>query len=323
MYEFIYLMKAVASCLVMNSHFDGIWPISALATGGSIGNCLFFVATGFLLANIKQPFATWYGKKLMRLYPAIILITAISIPFRIIFQQGIVLWGQHGIVAEFLIAANYWFLQALIFMYIPYYFIMSTNAKKYLPQIGLVVCSIYFVCYFAFKDIHVWTIEDGTRFKWIFYFGIMLIGGRYSLKIKCGEKVHSIVRSGCIAALTFVMFYGYKFLLFKFEVLMPFQFIEHVILIIFIYELFAFCLGVEPLLKSCATKWWWNPVKFISSITLEVFLVMDYTIDIFEQLAFPISLVATVAVVWGSAWLLHVIQKPISTKLSTTIGVRF
>ena len=104
---------------------------------------------------------------------------------------------------------------------------------------------------------------------------------------------------------------------------MPFQFIEHVIQIIFIYELFAFCLGVEPLLKSCATKWWWNPVKFISSITLEVFLVMDYTIDIFEQLAFPISLVATVAVVWGSAWLLHVIQKPISTKLSTTIGVRF
>lgn len=322
MYEFIYLMKAVASCLVMNSHFDGIWPISALATGGSIGNCLFFVATGFLLANIKQPFATWYGKKLMRLYPAIVLITAISIPFRMIFGNGITLWGQYGIIAEFLIAANYWFLQALIFLYIPYYFVMRTNARKHLPLIGIVVCTIYFVCYFAFKDIHVWTIEDATRFKWIFYFGIILIGGRYSQKIRDGKKVHSIVRSGITAAISFIMFYGFKFVLDKFTAIMPLQFVEHILLAIFTYEIFAFLLSIEPMLRECAIKWWWKPVKFISSITLEIFLVMDYAIEIFEKLSFPVSLVVTVIAVWSSAWILHIIQNPISKKLSGMVSER-
>ncbi len=51
MYEFINLMKAVASCLVVNSHLDGVWPISALATGGSLGNCMFFVSTGLLFGK--------------------------------------------------------------------------------------------------------------------------------------------------------------------------------------------------------------------------------------------------------------------------------
>lgn len=322
MYEFICLMKAIASCLVMNSHFDDIWPISALATGGSIGNCLFFVATGFLISNIKQPFVVWYGKKLMRLYPAIVLITAVSIPVRLICGQSIILWGQHGLIAEFLIAANYWFLQALIFIYIPYYFIMSTNGKKHLGLIGLALWIVYFVCYFAFKDIHVWTIEDSTRFKWIFYFGIMLIGGSYSQKVKNGKKIHTLVRSGVAATTSFIMFYGFKFVLNKFSMIMPLQFVEHILLTIFTYEIFAFLLGIEPLLKKSAIKWWWNPIIFLSSITLEVFLVMDYAIKIFERLSFPISLVVTVIVIWGSAWILHIIQNPISTKLSGMVRVR-
>lgn len=315
MYEFIYLMKAVASCLVMNSHFDSIYPISALATGGSIGNCLFFVSTGFVIANITQPFMAWYRKKLLRLYPAIIIISILSIPFRIALGQSITLGGQYGIIAEFLFAAHYWFLQALGFLYIPYYWIMSTNAKKYLFQIGLLICVLYFIYYFAFKNIHVWIIEDGTRFKWIFYFIIILIGGRYYQIVKCGQKVHTVTRSGITAIVTFLMFYGFKFILDKFPIAMPFQFMEHVILTIFTYEIFAFLLGLEPLLKNCSIKWWWKPIRFISSITLEVFLVMDYVIEVFENLYFPFSFGVTVTVVWGGAWLLHCVQKPINARL--------
>ena len=41
------MIKALASCLVVNSHFDGIWPIRALTTGGALCNCLFFASAGF------------------------------------------------------------------------------------------------------------------------------------------------------------------------------------------------------------------------------------------------------------------------------------
>lgn len=319
MYEFIYVMKAIASCLVMNSHFDGIWPVSALATGGAVGNCLFFSVTGFLIANIKQPFFPWYGKKLMRLYPAIFIITSISIPFRLIFEQGFAWGNKYGLLAELLLSSRYWFLQALIFLYIPYYLVMSTECKNYLPQVGCIVCLIYLVCYFAFKNIRVWTIEDGTRFKWIFYFGIMLIGAKYAKIVKDRKEFHSLARSGIMASIAFGMFYGFKFILDKFPAIMPFQLVEHIILAAFTYEIFAFFLGLEQVFKRCSTSWLWKPVRVISSITLEIFLVMDYLISVFEGMKFPLSLLLSVSSIWISAWVLHIIQQPISKKLSQMI----
>lgn len=118
------------------------------------------------------------------------------------------------------------------------------------------------------------------------------------------------------------MFYGFKFVLDKFTAIMPLQFVEHILLAIFTYEIFAFLLSIEPMLRECAIKWWWKPVKFISSITLEIFLVMDYAIEIFEKLSFPVSLLVTVIAVWSSAWILHIIQNPISKKLSGMVSER-
>ncbi len=126
MFEFINLMKAIASCLVANSHFDGIWPITALATGGSIGNCLFFSASGFLLAHIKQSFFPWYLKKLIRIYPAVWITTTLSLLWRNNITAGV-------LASEYLLLRHYWFLQALVVLYIPFYFIMKGKLRDHLP----------------------------------------------------------------------------------------------------------------------------------------------------------------------------------------------
>ncbi len=43
-------MKCIATMLVLNSHMDICYPgHEYLATGGAIGNCLFFCISGFLL----------------------------------------------------------------------------------------------------------------------------------------------------------------------------------------------------------------------------------------------------------------------------------
>ena len=54
MFEFVIYLKALATILITNSHFDTIYPISQLSMGGSIGNSIFFCVSGFCLSNIKS-----------------------------------------------------------------------------------------------------------------------------------------------------------------------------------------------------------------------------------------------------------------------------
>ena len=54
MFEFVIYLKALATILITNSHFDTIYPISQLSMGGSIGNSIFCWVSGFCLSNIKS-----------------------------------------------------------------------------------------------------------------------------------------------------------------------------------------------------------------------------------------------------------------------------
>ena len=56
MFGFIYLLKALASILITNSHMGNMYPSEFMALGGSFGNGLFFCISGFLLVNIKNGF---------------------------------------------------------------------------------------------------------------------------------------------------------------------------------------------------------------------------------------------------------------------------
>ena len=311
-FNFINLMKAVASCLVANSHFDGIWPISALATGGSLGNCLFFAASGFLLGNIKQDFVPWYLKKLVRIYPAVWIATTISLLFRSGISTG-------HLAGEYLFLFAYWFLRAIVVLYIPFYFIMKGKLRERIPIVIGCVAVFYFICYFAFMDIHIWTIEDDSCFKWIFYFAVFLLGGEYSQRVKNHRKIPGKVLSGWMTLAAFCAFYAFKFALDKVPALMPFQFIEHIFLGVFSYFMLPFMIALEPEFRKVSASKPWKAVEFISSITLEIFLVMDYVIHFAEKLSFPLSLVSAAAGIVIAAWLLHLIQTPISSRLSKLI----
>jgi len=164
----------------------------------------------------------------------------------------------------------------------------------------------YFICYFAFKDIHTWSIEDGTRFKWIFYFSFFLIGGGYRLHYDQEKKTLGAKSSLLLLIVSFIAFYGFKFVLDRKPTLMPLQFIEHAILIAFVLATLITLTVIEPKLKILSTRRAWKPVKFMSGITLEVFLVMDYVLKYSEVKSFPVSLLLVIVRIIGTAWLLHI-----------------
>lgn len=68
MYQFIYWLKVVAAVFITNSHYGDIWPVSALAHGGNLGNCIYFFVSGFCLYHVQAAFPKWYTKRVIRIY---------------------------------------------------------------------------------------------------------------------------------------------------------------------------------------------------------------------------------------------------------------
>ena len=79
MFNFVNYLRVIATVLITNSHFSNIWPISAMAAGGLLGNILFFAVSGFCLYAIKDKFLKWISKRVLRIYPAFIFVTLITV----------------------------------------------------------------------------------------------------------------------------------------------------------------------------------------------------------------------------------------------------
>lgn len=76
---FVTCLRTLAACLITNAHYTGIYPIDLIANGGLIGDVLFFAVSGYCLYNVKTSFPKWYGKRIYRVYPPVLIMTAIYV----------------------------------------------------------------------------------------------------------------------------------------------------------------------------------------------------------------------------------------------------
>ena len=75
----ISFLRTFAALIIINSHCGSLYPISALAKGGALGNSLFFLMSGFLLYPLKLGFSEWIKKRYIRLYIPIFFLGLILI----------------------------------------------------------------------------------------------------------------------------------------------------------------------------------------------------------------------------------------------------
>ena len=74
---YITVLRAMASILITNAHYNNIYPLEIIANGGLLGDVIFFAVSGFCLYNIRLNFGKWFGKRILRIYPAVWIITII------------------------------------------------------------------------------------------------------------------------------------------------------------------------------------------------------------------------------------------------------
>lgn len=266
MYHFIDLIRAFATLLITNSHFDSIYPISVLATGGLIGNSLFFIVSGFCLTKITLPFLNWYRKRLIRVYPSVLIMALVGI---CIGDYSISNWSSF--VEAFIWPTYFGFVGYIVLLYIPYYFMIKSGFLKTESKMNIVIAIL------------VWLVSCVLRFfnidilGYAYYFLLMCAGAHINLK-KIRLKRNGVFLT--IAAFLIVVYLGV-------EAMIDSQLLSDMIKFVPLYMgvvLFTISLqNMESVIKKIPSKLWMG-VQFLSRHTLEIYttqvIILHHVIDI-------------------------------------------
>ena len=307
---FIDLLRALAMCLITNSHYVGVYPNDIIANGGLLGDVIFFAVSGFCLSNIRLPFHRWYVKRILRIYPIVWIIVLFYLA---IGQYAITGWRDA--VGMFVYPMpQYHFVASIIVLYIPYYIFVfcekkasqSERLKKtdFTVAVMIAVAVIWLLVYAIFYDrsyYHIDTVrEPMIRFL---YFEAMLIGFYFKKHLASFENRKGILK-WFVTAVLFGLYFASKLLFSKREAISQFQIANQFILLALMTGVIMCVASLSGRLEKlpAAVK---KTVSFLARITLEIYVVQFVIIKAFKHFAFPVNWLVITAVILAAAVILH------------------
>ena len=301
---FIDLMKCLGVFLIINSHFDSIYPIRAFATGGALGNSLFFAASGFLIRNKKKDIK-FFLRFAMRLYIPLWIITLLC---------GIN--HDKSYLYQLVWPTNYWFIGAIVLFYVLYTILEKYNIFNHIFLFLTVIIVVYFSVYIFLLDTSEWIVETpgltdlNSGFKLIYYFAIMVFAGYVK---ECSFDSRAVLVSKIICILSVIIMYISKAIMWKYSFFMHFQFISQLCTFVFGISFLIICKSSKNL-KCIKSKL----INYISNISLECYLTQFLIISLVYSIKFPFNFVLAVVGIIVSA---AVLKKVVNTLIQMVLRV--
>lgn len=296
------ILRFVATCLITNTHYNDVYPIKALAVGGLLGDVLFFIVSGFVLAGpIKQKFFPWYWKRIVRIYPTILA----GVAFYII--TGYQALGDLNWFEAFVFPTFFVFTAAIILLYIPFYFVNKIEDKKTF----LLICAgwmlLWGFAYIFILDKSTYEMNNTWNPMIAFpYFSSMLFGA-YLRKFGIKRRGRAQL---ALYGVTSIVFLGLYFFVTKIirggVALYPVQIIVQITLLVGI----AFFVCLAYFLEDWFKKWpaWFlSVINFVAALTLEIYVIQKPIIKALSGIIFPINWLLITAVIIVSAVILRII----------------
>ena len=321
MIQFIEVLRAIATALIANSHFKGVYPTDLLSFGGGFGLALFYMISGFLLANIKRStkFTEWYFKKVARLYIPLIILKTIEI---IVGYLKVDTVGQF--VREFIFPAS-WFGASMLILYLLYYGIVKKlyvkNGIGVIRLIHIIDLAVFLLLFITKNGIGMFSLETLTiadefsvETPYIISLPIwmssMLAGFEVSKMYDAPDKQNNsknVCLYGIGVVVTMVSFFVVKILEKKaggtaLMIVLP------VIYIGFAYTMFRFFMAWEEKIEALSDNIWKKAVWTISACSLEIYYIQFPWIHTFRNFMFPVNWVLIVTSTVVSAYLLHCVS---------------
>lgn len=268
----IILLRVIATILITNTHYGQIWPTSKMAVGGLLGDLLFFCISGFCLSSAKKPKTSiFFKKRVLRIYPSVIIITLILIALGQVKISG---WFGRMSITGIVFPTIFHFIESILFLYILLFPCLKISfLNKRIPWIMAFIAVAFFITYILIDRTEKLDTATHIVTKFLFFEGMLY--GVY-LKQNIEKRINII-----ISLLSFVVFMVTYFTIKLFineNTLSDLQFL------IFISLFFAgitglrFFVSLESKLEKLPKKLI-TVLNFIASLTLEIYVVQSHIIN--------------------------------------------
>ncbi len=302
---FITCLRALAAIVITNSHYTGVYPTDLIANGGLLGDIVFFAVSGYCLFNVKGSFPKWYGKRIYRIYPPVIIITTIYL------VTGAYDLNKFSFLGWFIYPTNYHFIGSIIFLYILYYIVMKVQVlRNHLELVMFGVFIVWLSIYIFVYDKSYYHIDNVYEYIIRFlFFESMLLGAWFRKEDKKFRNTKHKVLLFLASVVTASVYFASKILFVRFEKIAFLQILNPIAIFITLFFVFAFFSSVDSKLEQLpkALK---AIIKFLSDITLEIYVVQVPIIAFIKPIGhFPLNWLAITVSIVVSAWLLHEVCK--------------
>lgn len=286
------ILKCIAALAITNSHMDILYPCGkALATGGAIGDALFFFCSGFtLFLGRKGRFDNWYKRRINRIYPTIF---AWAIIRAFIFQND---YGMKHTI----LSGGGWFVSCIML----YYIILYSVQRYCMDYLRWILVMVIISCggWFVMADIpNDYNMYGEGYFKWFHFFIFMLMGAMMGIskrhyKFHCAWDCMKLI--ACIGL--FYACYACKNMpeYNKLQMLTWFPLIG----IAFYFYKVCNCEILKHAFNHRIIGW---AIKFIGGLCLEIYLVQGVLFTDKMNFLFPLNLFIMFAVIVCAAYLLR------------------
>lgn len=287
------ILKFFAALLITNSHMELLYgKYSALATGGAIGDVLFFFCSGFtLFLGRMGRFDNWYKRRINRIYPTVFAWAIL----------GAFFFNQHFSMDYIIVHGGGWFVTCIMIYYVILYFIQRFMLHHLKWAFGIVVL-ICIVWYCIMNRPANYNMYGFTYFKWGHYFLFMLLGAMMGISQKQWHfnlKTDLIKLIGSIFIYYAILFAGRKYVLF-FEL----QIISLIPLLFTTYYFYKVC-SCDLLKKWYSTKYLGGIIKFVGGLCLEIYLVQTTLFTDKMNDIFPLNIFIMFLIIIFAAYILR------------------
>lgn len=272
------ILKVFAVLVVLNSHMElsyGEWDI--LATGGAIGDALFFFCSGFMLFRGRQQrFDNFMKRRISRIYPTILIVSIV----------GAALFNNNDNIIDIILSGGGWFVSCIMLYYVVLWFI-KRHCLKSLTYVWLALLIIIVTVYYlAFDHADTISLYGANYFKWVFFFASMLQGAQMGLS---PEKYR--YNNWVIPKLLACIICWYCFFLFqnKLHIFVDIQYVSIIFLLGITYYFYKFC-NAPFWIKLYENKFAGNIIFIVGGLCLECYLIQGYFITDRLNMLFPFNI---------------------------------
>ena len=294
------ILRFFACLLITNSHMEMLYgPYEKLATGGAIGDVLFFFCSGFtIFLGRTDRFDNWYKKRINRIYPSVFAWEII----RSFFMNSL------KSMKATILKGGGWFVSCIMIYYVILFFIRKYLIKRLWLAFGI-SCVIIFIWYFFEDRSAGYNMYDITYYKWGFNFLFVLFGAILGISKK-REIIFSFKKDSALLIISVIIYYGLLFLR-KYELFNQLQIISLIPLLSITYYFYKVC-NAGWLINLYQSKYIGWVMRLISILTLEIYIVQyQLFTDKFNHL-FPLNLIIVFIIIVMAAYVVKVFSRILS-----------